>query len=217
MKVIREGYKIPFLTYPPKVVLRNNRSAHEHRDFVTKAILELLATSRIKEVSLPPHVVNLLSVSSKNGKGRLILDLRHVNQHVHKQKIKFDDWKVMEQLLVQGGYVFSFDIKQGYHHVEMHPDSIPFLGFAWEIDGELKYFVFVVLPFGLTSAPFIFTKIVRVLVKFWRGQGVRICVFIEDGLGTTEKYSIGRMDGTLVKRNMTSTPSTSVQLNNRDT
>ena len=100
--------------------------------------------------------------------------MRHVNKHLNKQKIKFDDWKVMEQFLKEGGYVFSFDIKQGYHHVDMHPDSIPYLGFSWEIDGVMRYFVFLVLPFGLTSAPFIFTKLVRVLVKLWRGQGVRI-------------------------------------------
>ena len=96
LQVIREGYRIPFLTTPPSTFLKNNRSAVEHSSFVTKAIQELLDTGRIKEVETPPVVVNPLSVSSKNGKERLILDLRHVNKHVYKQKIKFDDWKVME-------------------------------------------------------------------------------------------------------------------------
>ena len=108
----------------------------------------------------------------------------------------------MEHFLSRGGYVFSFDIKQGYHHVDMHPDSIPYLGFAWEIDGSTRYFVFLVLPFGLTSAPFIFTKIVRALVKFWRSQGVRICVFIDDGLGTKEGYSLTKMDAKLVRESL---------------
>ena len=159
MDVIREGYRIPFIDNPPGVVLRNNRSALEHKEFVTEAIKELLETGRIEEVENPPLVVNPLSVTSKNGKERLILDLRHVNQFVFKQKIKFDDWKIMEQFLAEGGYVFSFDIKQGYHHIDMHPDSIPYLGFSWEVNGVTKYFVFLVLPFGLTSAPFIFTKL----------------------------------------------------------
>ena len=161
LEVIREGYRIPFLTLPPGITLRNNRSALDHKTFVSKAITELLDTGRIREVKTPPLVVNPLSVSSKNGKERLILDLRHVNKYVYKQKIRFDDWKTMEQFLTEGGFVFSFDIKQGYHHIDMHPDSIPYLGFAWEINGMTKYFVFLVLPFGLTSAPFIFTKVVR--------------------------------------------------------
>ena len=199
MEVIGEGYRIPFYKSPPSVFLNNNRSARDHKDFVTKAVMELLNTGRVREVETPPYVVNPLSVSSKNGKERLILDLRHVNQYVFKQKIKFDDWKTMEQFLTEGGYVFNFDIKQGYHHVDMHPESVPYLGFAWEIEGVLRYFVFLVLPFGLTSAPFIFTKIVRVLVKSWRGKGVRICVFIDDGLGTKRKYPIAKMDALLVK------------------
>ena len=197
--MIGEGYRIPFLTAPPGTMLRNNRSAREHESFVSKAIKELLDTGRIRELETPPLVVNPLSVSSKNGKERLILDLRHVNKYVYKQKIKFDDWKIMEQFLTEGGFVFSFDIKQGYHHIDMHPDSVPYLGFSWEIDGVTKYFVFVVLPFGLTSAPFIFTKIVRVLVKLWRGHGVRICVFIDDGLGAKKNKSVARMDANLVR------------------
>ena len=52
--------------------------------FVTKAIKELLDTGRIKEVDTPPCVVNPLSVSARNGKDRLILDLRHVKQYVYK-------------------------------------------------------------------------------------------------------------------------------------
>ena len=39
------------------------------------------------------------------------------------------------------------------------PDHQTFLGFAWKFSGdtEFRYFVFTVLPFGLASAPFIFT------------------------------------------------------------
>ena len=39
------------------------------------------------------------------------------------------------------------------------------------------------LPFGLSSAPFIFTKILKPLQKSWRGQGIPIVIFLDDGLG----------------------------------
>ena len=147
------------------------------------AIRELLGTGCIWETVQPPRVVNPLSVSARGDKKRLILDLRYVNDHVLKQRIKFDDWRVMEHFLTRDGFMFSFDIKQGYHHIEMDSDSVEYLGFAWEMDGRLRYFVFLVLPFGLTSAPYIFTKVLRSLVKFWRGKGIRICCFIDDGCG----------------------------------
>lgn len=61
--------------------------------------------------------MNPLSVSVEENKKRL-LDLRHVNLHIRKEKIKFDDWKVMEDFIEQGGFMFKFDIKQGYHHID---------------------------------------------------------------------------------------------------
>ena len=57
------------------------------------------------------------------------------------------------------------------------------------INGETKYFVFTVLPFGLSTSPYIFTKIVRPLVKYWRLKGIPIVVFIDDGIG------IGKNEG----------------------
>ena len=196
LRVIKKGYRIPFLTLPEPVFLKNNRSAREHGDFVQEAILELLASGRIKEMERPPLVVNPLTVSAKGDKKRLVLDLRHVNRYVHKQKIKIDDWRVMEHFVKTGGYLFSFDIKQGYHHIEMDPDCIEYLGFSWEFNGRIRYFVFLVLPFGLTSASFLFTKVIRPLIKHWRRQSIKICCFIDDGCGsgddqqTTRKHSI---------------------------
>jgi hypothetical protein len=38
-----------------------------------------------------PYVVNLLTVAiSHSGKERLVLDLRHVNRYIEKQKVKFE-------------------------------------------------------------------------------------------------------------------------------
>ena len=37
-------------------------------------------------------------------------------------------------------------------------------------------------PFGLSTACYIFTKIVRPLVHYWRAKGLRIVVYLDDGL-----------------------------------
>ena len=57
------------------------------------------------------------------------------------------------------------------------------MGFAWKFPGEasLRYFVFTVLPFGLSSAPYIFTKCLKPLEKYWRLNGINIALFLEDG------------------------------------
>ena len=40
-----------------------------------------------------------------------------------------------------------------------------YLGFSWRFNGVSRYFTFAVLPFGLSSACFCFTKLLRPLVK----------------------------------------------------
>ena len=43
--------------------------------------------------------------------------------------------------------------------------------------------VFTVLPFGLCTACYLFTKLLRPLVRYWRTQGLRVVVYLDDGLG----------------------------------
>ena len=124
-------------------------------------------------------VLNPPSVSRK-GKKRLILDLRYVNNHLFKNKIKFDDWNSFPNYLEQ---------KSGYHHVDIFEEHQTYLGFSWEINQQTHYFVFTVLPFGLSTAPFVFTKVVRPLIKYWRLHTIRIACFLDDGLGIEFGYS----------------------------
>ena len=99
----------------------NNKSAINNSKFFENSIMEMLATRTILERDQPTRVVNPLSVSTdSSGKKLLILDLRYVNMHLYKDKIKFDDWKCFENyLLANKGYLFKFDLKNGYHHIDI--------------------------------------------------------------------------------------------------
>lgn len=46
------------------------------------------------------------------------------------------------------------------------------------------------MPFGLSSAPFIFTKILRNLVRFWREMGIYIVLYLDDGFCFADNYLI---------------------------
>ena len=56
--------------------------------------------------------------------------------------------------------------------------------------GENFLFVFTVLPFGLMSAPFIFTKVMKCLLKHWRINAIGIAFFLDDGLGVASSYKM---------------------------
>ena len=114
------GYVIPFESTPPSICLPNNCSALDHSDFVSSAVYNLVKLGLISEVLTPPTVINPLSMSvNSEGKPRLILDFRHVNACIPKAKFKMEDWKIFLQYLSRGGYMYKFDLKLGYHHIDM--------------------------------------------------------------------------------------------------
>ena len=100
-----------------------------------------------------------------------------------KHKFKCEDLKTFSELFEKNDYFVTFDLKSGYHHIDIHLAHHKFLRFEWTFqNGETKYFLFVVLPFGLSSACYVFTKIMRPLIKKWRGQGIKSIIFLDDGI-----------------------------------
>ena len=155
LEIIEHGYSIPFVSKPPRKFNKNNRSALENSDFVSEAVSDLLNKGCIALVSECPEVVSPLSVAfNRSGKKRLILDLHEVNLHVWKSKVKFEDFKVAFTYFKSNNFMFKFDLKSGYHHIDMAEWCRTYLGFSW---GE-KLYVFTVLQLDLSSCPYVFTK-----------------------------------------------------------
>ena len=129
-----------------------------------------------------PYCCNPLTVA-KGSKLRLILDLRHVNKYVRYCPIKYEDWGLLEQVVQPGDYFISFDLTAGYHHVSILPDHRKYLSFSYPNGNLKKFYVFKQMPFGLSCACYLFTKLMRPLVKLWRSKGIRSFIYIDDGIG----------------------------------
>lgn len=203
VEVIREGYKLPFIETPEQANFINNKTALNSSEFVTKTIQDLLARGSILETLQKPKVVNPLSVSTNSsGKKRLILDLRYINSHLYRDYTKFDDWKSVENYIEKESFTYKFDLKQGYHHVDIFSEHQTYLGFSWVINGTERFFIFTVLPFGLATAPYIFTKVMRPLVSFWHSKGIKISVYLDDGAGFENSYKKCKENSYFVKNSL---------------
>ena len=72
------------------------------------------------EVATQSHVCSPLSVVSNSGnKQRLVINLRYLNGYLQKDKFKYEDLRTAMLLFQQGDYMFSFDLKSGYHHIDI--------------------------------------------------------------------------------------------------
>ena len=97
------------------------------------------------ECGCAPTVVNPLSVSIQaSGTKRLILDLQYPNQFIRKSKINENhalDAKTMLYSFIDcsQNWLFSFDIKPGYQHIDIFSPDQEFLGFSWSKDGVIRF------------------------------------------------------------------------------
>ena len=108
LSVVRDGYKIPFVTLPPPKVSPNNLSAVTHSHFVSEAISDLLRTKCVEILDHKQDIVNPLSVSIEpSSKKRLILDLRHVNLCVFKRKFRCEDVSLPFKFSLRGFFFSS--------------------------------------------------------------------------------------------------------------
>ena len=190
LKVIQNGYVIPVMGEVDSVHLRNNRSSRIEPEFVRRSIDELLDNGAIVECTTKPYVANPLTVAHKNGKKRLVIDMRHINDRLKKARCKYDNHDVAQQFYTRGGFMTVFDLKSGYHHIEVAEAQHELLGFAYEDSrGKLRFFKFVVLPFGLATAGYIFTKVLRELIRHWRSMQIQALVFLDDGLQTNKDFA----------------------------
>uniref|UniRef100_A0A7M5V2U7 Reverse transcriptase domain-containing protein n=1 Tax=Clytia hemisphaerica TaxID=252671 RepID=A0A7M5V2U7_9CNID len=120
------------------------------------------------------------------------------------KRISFDDWRSLKNLISENGLAYKFDLRKGYYHVEITEAHQTYLGFSWNLDGREKFFIFCVLPFGLSSAPMLFTKLLRSLVSYWHDHGIKICVFLDDGGGTESNLVKAISSSNFVKRSLKS-------------
>ncbi len=160
--------------------LTNQPSAYQHATFVSAEVKALLAAKAISVAAEPPHCVFPLGVVPKprSQKLRLILDMRRGNECMPDQPFKMESLADLRFLAQPGDLLLSLDLTQGYHHVTIHPTDRKYLGFQWND----MFFHFNVLPFGLKPAPRIFTKVVTLLARSWRADGIRVLIYLDDWL-----------------------------------
>ena len=167
---LQEGFHIGFET--SSVTLRsassNMRSALVHPSVIDAHLETEVLHGRVAgPFTSPPfpdlHISRFGVIPKNNqpGKWHLILDLYSPEGHsdgipksfFSVQYVTVDSFIEGIMARGRGTLMAKFDVASAYRNVAVHPQDRPLLGMVW----HGKYYVDMALPFGLRSAPDIFT------------------------------------------------------------
>ena len=137
----------------------------------------MLQKEAIVEITNPSqgHYSTFFLVCKPDGSQRPILNLKPLNEFVKVQKFKMCTPQIIIPTLRQGDWLASIDLKDAYYHVPITQKHRPYLRFAF----QEKIFQYNVLPFGLSTAPRVFTKVLAPVVGMLHKKGVRLFPYLD--------------------------------------
>jgi hypothetical protein len=116
-------------------------------------------------------------VPKLNGDFRLVIDIWKVNCFMEPIHFKMEGVHTLKDLIQPKDYAITYDLKDAYNHVPVHPSMSPLLGVAW----RGKCYRFVGMPFGLSDAPRVFSSIMKKVVTTIREVwNVKAVIYLDD-------------------------------------
>jgi len=123
----------------------------------------------------------------------MILNLKQFNESVEYHHFKMDTLETVTRMTKPGCFMASVDLKDAYYTVSIHSDHQKYLKFMF--NGTL--YQYMCLPNGLSSAPRIFTKLLKPVYSTLHNKG---------HLLLTHWRSVNKMLACLVSWGFISTP-----------
>ena len=105
-----------------------------------------------------------------------MVNLKGLNQFVGAEHFKMEGLHLLPSLIQQGDWMAKLDLKDAYLQVAIDPNYHQFLQFQW----QGSTYQFKCLPFGLSAAPRVFTKLLKPVIVLLRQLGTRLIIYLDD-------------------------------------
>ena len=184
LKLFAVGYKLSFRECPKLSripCITSGFTDYNKQSALLTAIQDLLHKDVIDIVRKPDSLgfySRLFLVPKPGNCWRPVIDLSCLNKFLAKSKFKMETPESIRASLRKNEWVTSIDLTDTYLHIPIHPQSQKYLRFHHK---GISY-QFTSLPFGLATAPLIFTSIVKEVRLLALQQRICIHQYLDDWL-----------------------------------
>ena len=177
-----EFEEMPIQTDSPRPLTFSDYEFH----IIDQQIMEFLQLGIVEEAAHAQQefLSNVFSRHKRNGSSRLILNLVHLNKFIQYHHFKMDTIETVMNLMRLNCFMASIDLTNAYFSIPWAEEHRCLLRFVW-LD---KLYQFTVFPNGLSSAPRIFTKILKPVYAHLRQLGHITCGYINDSFIMGDTY-----------------------------
>ena len=136
--------------------------SHDQAQLIRSDVGELLRKGATVELTTPSagFYSTLFLVPKKDGGQRPVINLKALNQFVRAQHFKMEGIHTLKDLLKPGDWLAKIDLKDAFFTIPIHPGHRRYLRLTFED----RVYQFNCLPFGLSSAPWVFTKTLKPVI-----------------------------------------------------
>ena len=182
LNIVQSGLKIwcqdhvPLITVPPLTwCFQQDRLMGQEvlQDLLNKNAIEV-----VQDPNTPGFYFRHFPKKKPDGSVRPISNLKPLNLHIQTKQFKMHTITSVRSALNQGNWAVSIDLKDAYFHVAVHQSARKYLRF---VAGGMVY-QYKSMPFGLCTAPQLFTALVKPLVKWAVSLGINLIVYLDDWL-----------------------------------
>lgn len=177
LPLITNGIRITLIDPPVLPVhVANFRLPPEDAAIVDAELAALLSLGRIEPCPLPAWIHPPFVVTQPSGKKRVCFDMSYMSKHTRNSSFKMEGLKEARALLHPGAWLCKLDLKDAYHSIPVDPTCRKYLAFPFRD----RIYQWKVLPFGLSSAPRLFSKILSTALSPLRQNGMKYIQYLDD-------------------------------------
>ena len=183
VSILKHGYKLSFQSNPPlqRIPVFFKPPESQQRRQLLELEIKSLANKRAIELvqpGKPAFYSRMFLVPKSEDRWRPIIDLSILNKYLRTPSFHMETPESIRLAIQPQDWTISIDLSDAYLHIPIHRDHRKYLTFAH----QNQIWQFRALAFGLSPAPWIFTRVVEEVKKMAQNRSLIMHQYLDDWL-----------------------------------